>query len=455
MVAATQRSSRKQAMASDEDTIFALSSAPGRAAVAIIRISGARARAVGTVFGCALPSPREIGLRKLRDGTRMIDQALVLVFDKPHSYTGEDVVELQIHGGRSVYDSVILCLVERAGFRFAEPGEFSRRAVLNGRLDLTAAEAVNDLVNAETEAQRQLALTQLDGGLAGKFEAWAHNILQVRAHIEAYIDFPDEEMPLTVIEKLTESLAISLGSMGSFLDDKHKGERLRDGLRIAVIGPPNAGKSTLINWLADREVAIVSKHAGTTRDVIEVHLDLGGYPVVVADTAGLRAGGDEVEIEGMRRARDWADRADLRVLLLDATVRGLGDPIGHGLVDGDLVLVNKVDLVDRVPDWPGSLPVSMARGDGLVQALERLTTLAREMMDVGGQPMMTRTRHRAALLRCRESVERALGGLNAEVSPEIVAEDLRVAADDLGRVTGRVDVEALLDVVFRDFCIGK
>ena len=442
-------------MASDDDTIFALSSAPGRAAVAIIRISGPRARAVGTVFGCSMPSPREIGLRKLRDGARMIDQALVLVFDKPNSYTGEDIVELQIHGGRSVYDSVVSCLVERAGFRFAEPGEFSRRAVLNGRLDLTAAEAVNDLVNAETEAQRQLALTQLEGGLAEKYEGWAHDILRVRAHLEAYIDFPDEEIPPTVIEKLTETLAIIQGSMALFLDDQHKGERLRDGLRIAVVGPPNAGKSTLINWLADREVAIVSRHAGTTRDVIEVHLDLGGYPVVVADTAGLRVGGDEVEIEGMRRARDWAGRADLRVLVLDAAAKGLGDPDGLGLGGGDLVLINKIDLVDRVPDWPGSFAVSMARGDGLVAALERLTTLAREMMDVGGQPVMTRARHRAALLGCRESVERALIGLNAGVSPEIAAEDLRVAADDLGRVTGRVDVEALLDVVFRDFCIGK
>jgi tRNA modification GTPase len=262
-------------------------------------------------------------------------------------------------------------------------------------------------------------------------------------------------MPLTVIEKLTENLTISLRLMGSFLDDQHKGERLRDGLRIAVVGPPNAGKSTLINWLADREVAIVSKHAGTTRDVIEVHLDLGGYPVVVADTAGIRVGGEELEIEGMRRARDWAGRADLRVLVLDASMGRLGGPIELGLGDADLVLVNKIDLVDRVPDWPGSFGVSITRGDGLAKALERLTTLARGMMDVGGQPVMTRARHRAALLRCRESVERALGGLNADVSPEIVAEELRVAADELGRVTGRVDVEALLDVVFRDFCIGK
>lgn len=450
-------------MRSDEDTIIALSTAPGRAAVAILRVSGPGARDAGSILEFEMPRSRVAGLRTLRDGGQDLDQALVLYFKAPGSYTGEDVVELQIHGGRAVYDSVVSVLTRQSGFRFADPGEFSRRAVLNGRLDLTEAEAVNDLIQAETEAQRALALRQMGGGLSGVFEGWAGRLLRSRAHLEAYIDFPDEELPDDVIETLSRELRDIVGSMTRFMDDDRRGERLRSGMRIAVVGPPNAGKSSFVNWLTERDIAIVSEHAGTTRDVIEAHLDLGGYPVTVADTAGLRAGGDVVELEGMRRARAWSEGADLRILVVDATVARDFDPGGFGFQVGDVILLNKIDLTGGCDGAGGTLlgveegvfPVSLASGEGLSDVLARMSRVAREKMDVSTGPVLSRARHRDALSRCVVNVRNGLFGLRKAVELEMVAEDLRLACDDLGRICGRVDVEDVLDVVFREFCIGK
>jgi tRNA modification GTPase len=450
-------------MQSDEDTIFALSTAPGRAAVAIIRVSGPKSRSVAVALGFTMPLPRVVGLKWLRDNGRILDQSVVLWFENPSSYTGEDLVELQVHGGRAVYDSVISVLARQSSFRYADPGEFSRRAVLNGRLDLTEAEAVNDLVNAETEAQRDLAIRQLEGSLSRVFDKWASSILRIRAHLEAYIDFPDEDLPDEVAHDLTADLTSTLSSMRAFLDDERRGERLRSGLRIAVVGPPNAGKSTFVNWLTDRDVAIVSEEAGTTRDVIEVHLDLAGFPVTVADTAGLRAGGGAVEIEGMKRARDWASSADLRILVMDCTRIHDFVPGDFETRDGDLVLFNKVDLVSAVrQEELGSAAlandnfrISMPVGTGLGDVLSWMAREARARMDVSTGPVISRARHRAALVACVGGVERGLLGLEERIEPEIVAENLRLASDDLGRICGRVDVEDLLDVVFRDFCIGK
>lgn len=451
-------------MRSDEDTIFAPATAPGRAAVGIIRVSGIGARRLGDIFDFALPKPRRAGLRTLHLESRQLDQALVLFFPGPGSYTGEDLVELQIHGGRAVYDSILDGLAGEKGFRFAEPGEFSRRAVLNGRLDLIEAEAVNDLVNAETEAQRDLALTQLRGSLSRVFEGWATNLTRGRAHLEAYIDFPDEDLPDEIAELLAMDLAKISAEMAGFLDDDRRGERLRDGMRIAVVGPPNAGKSSFVNWLAQRDVAIVSEQAGTTRDVIEVHLNLSGYPVIVADTAGVRESADKVEAEGIRRARAWSEQSDLRILVLDAMFGGDGDPFGYGVKEGDLVLLNKIDLLkadgslvsaptrDRRPLW---VPVSMVTGEGLGDVMDRLSSIARDRMNISSRPVLSRARHRSALRSCLDALNRSVEGIATNVELEIVAENLRIAADGLGRVTGRVDVEDLLDVVFRDFCIGK
>ena len=438
-----------------EDTIFALASGPGRSAVAVLRISGAQAGRVGETLGFVLPGHREAAVRILKHGDRRIDQALVLFFQGPASYTGEDVVELHLHGGRAVRDAVVSVLDARSDYRMAEPGEFTRRALVNNRLDLTAAEAVNDLVNAETEAQRAQALQQLQGGLARKFERWAHGILGMLAHIEAYIDFPDEDIPDSVLCSITGTVVATHRAMLDYLSDERRGERLRGGLRIAVVGPPNVGKSSFVNWLSERDVAIVSEQAGTTRDVIEVHLDLGGYPVIVADTAGLRDGGDSIEAEGMRRARDWAERADLRVLILDSTSADGFDAQQAWIQTNDLVLLNKIDRGNKRTCKPGWIEMSVTRGDGLDQVVESLTAVARRMMDVGSQPAMTRERHRAALRDGIEALGRAAAGLSAGVGSELVAEDLRTATDALGRVTGRVDVEAILDIIFRDFCIGK
>ena len=450
-------------MRSDEDTIVALATAPGRAAVAIIRISGQRASEIGPLLGFKMPSPRRAAVRKLRRGDVELDQALVVFFQSPGSYTGEDLVELQIHGGRAVYDSVLSALLGSDFCRYAEAGEFSRRAVLNGRLDLTEAEAVNDLVNAETEAQRDLALMQLGGSLRDISDDWSEKLTGIRAHLEAYIDFPDEDIPTDILEGFGIGLAELIKAMTAFLDDGRRGERLREGMRIAVVGPPNAGKSSFVNWLAERDVAIVSEQAGTTRDVIEVHLDLNGFPVTVADTAGLRDGGGSIEIEGMRRARNWAKDADLRVLVLDVTEPGQHDPLMHGLRDEDLILLNKTDLLEGTgakgrPTFPkrwNVKEVSVATGVGLEEAERKISQTARALMDVAGKPTISRARHRAALRECVDNLENARLDLECGTEPEIVAEVMRRAADALGRVTGRVDVESLLDVVFRDFCIGK
>ncbi len=445
-------------MSSYEDTIFAPATAPGRAAIAIVRVSGPDAAAVASLFGFTMPPDREARLRALRDGDRNIDRAMVLWFRGPESYTGEDLVELHLHGGRAVCDGVLAALSRAANFRFAMPGEFSKRAVLNGRLDLTAAEAVNDLVNAETEAQRVQALWQLEGGLAAQFDAWTTKLTRNRAHLEAYIDFPEDDVPLEVMAGIAGDLAEILQSMKAFLHDNRRGERLRDGFRVAVVGPPNAGKSSFVNWLSERDVAIVTELAGTTRDVIEVHLDLGGFPVIVADTAGLRESDDRIETIGMKRALDWARSADLRILLCDATDLDAvsGQDFGLTVQAPDLVVFNKTDLVTS--DWrpkAGSLAMSLIVGEGLEDVLQHLTGAVRSMLDMSAGPTMTRVRHRAALEAGIDGLETALVNLGDGSGPEIIAEQLRLAAVALGGVTGAAGVEELLDVVFRDFCIGK
>jgi len=433
------------------DTIFALATAPGRSGVAVIRVSGPLAEAgIRHLTGSEAPSERKAAVRTLFDlstGER-IDTGIVLFFRGPHSYTGENIAEFQIHGGRAVQAALLSALAKLPGFRPAEAGEFTRRAVENGRLDLTQAEAIADLVFAETDAQRRLALRQHDGELSELYEGWRSRLIRAAAWIEASIDFADEDIPQDALAKSRQEISEVRAEIIAHLNDGRRGEILRDGLQIAVIGSPNVGKSSLVNALARRDVAIVSEQPGTTRDVIEVHLDLGGYSVILADTAGLRQSSDGVEQEGMRRARARAESADLRILLLDGTAgeEGSGIPGSRG---DDIVVWNKADLAASKTK-PG-LWVSAKTGEGLADLVELLSKEAAKRVSGGEGPILTRARYRYALEEAAES----LGFVPPTVQPELSAEHVRRALRAIGRITGRVDLDELLDVVFRDFCIGK
>jgi len=428
------------------DTIYALASGRGRAGVAVIRVSGPQAdEALVALSRAELVNERRVIVRTVVGKTNdtIIDRALVLRFTAPRSYTGENVVEFHVHGGPAVISTLLGELGGLPGLRLAEPGEFTRRAVENGRLDLTQAEAIADLVDAETEAQRQQAVRQLEGGLGQLYEKWRGRLIRCAAWIEASIDFPDEEIPPDALESSRRDITIIANEMQSHLNDGRRGEILRDGLHVAVIGAPNAGKSSLVNALAQRDVAIVSDIPGTTRDVLEVRLNLKGYPVVLSDTAGLREARDPIEAEGVRRAEARAKAADLRLLVLDGS-----EPYRTGRWEGDIEVRSKADLVRERGD---GLWVSAKTGEGLAQLIDLLAEHAQGRMDVTEAPALSRARHRLAI----ETAERHLRDAIAASAPELAAEHLRVALREIGRITGRVDLDELLDVVFRDFCLGK
>ena len=451
-------------MPSSPETIFAPTSAPGRAAVAIIRLSGPACTSVcQRLTGRPPPAARRAALRRLRDPESLedLDRSLVIWCPGPASFTGEDVLELQVHGSRAVLAALLDGLAGLPGLRPAEPGEFSRRAFLNGRLDLTAAEGLADLIAAETRAQAQQALRQLDGALGRLYDDWRQRLLQALARLEAAIDFaPDEaDVPEGLPALVEPEIGQLSAEIAAHLADRGRGERLREGLTIAVLGPPNAGKSSLVNRLARRDVAIVTAEPGTTRDVLEVHLDLQGYPVTVLDTAGLREAADAIEAEGVRRARARAERADLRLLLFDGALWPTLDATTLALADERaLCVVNKADLlplpaVMRVAERP-ALPLSCRTGEGFDRLLEALGEAAAEHMAPGSSPLPTRSRHRAALRAALESLERFRTAPDgAELA--LLAEDLRLAARALGRLTGRVGVDDILDLIFSEFCIGK
>jgi tRNA modification GTPase len=400
--------------------------------------------------GLDIPKDRQAVLRTFRGRNgQAIDQGLLLWFGAPNSLTGEDVAEFQVHGGRAIVEALAAELAA-SGCRPAEPGEFTRRAVEHGKFDLTQAEAVADLVAAETEAQLRQAFRQKEGVLGALYEGWRAELVRALAWAEAAIDFSEEDLPdvLADARRIANSV---LSTIMAHLDDARRGELVREGLFLTVIGPPNAGKSSLVNALAGRDVAIVSETAGTTRDVIEVRMDLGGYAVILADTAGLREVGEGVEAEGVRRALARAESADLVLLLLDGSAT---DPIGNmpkNMVNNPFMTVwNKADL-----PWPArreGLRLSLKTGEGLDALIEAITAKAKERLEVAGDiPVLTRPRHRYALGEAAAALERAA----AAREPELFAEDLRLALRSLGRITGRVDVEELLDTIFRDFCIGK
>ena len=429
----------------EQDTIFAIASGAGRAAVAVLRVSGPGSAFIIESLCGSRPAARRVSLRRLRDGTgAVLDQALVLWLPGPGTYTGEDCAELHLHGGRAVREAVSEALVA-LGARPAEAGEFTRRAFLNGRMDLTEAEAVADLVEAETSAQRTQALRQMEGALGALYAGWAGRLRILLAQQEALIDFPDEDLPPDVEAGVRAEMEALLGEVRAHLDDGGRGERLREGLVFAMSGAPNVGKSSLVNALAGRDVAIVSPAAGTTRDAIETRVVLGGVPVTLVDTAGLRESEDPVEAEGVRRARARAEAADLVVAVVDAS-----ELVQPEVREGSRVLVvaNKSDLA---AGDGADVAVSALTGAGLEVLRERLAAVARELTAGEGPPPLTRARHRAALT---EAAYRLRTAATADL-PELRAEDLRLAMRAIGRVTGAVGVEDILDVVFAQFCIGK
>lgn len=447
------------------ETIYALASGAGRSGVAVIRVSGPQAgAALRALSGRDLPKPREAALQRLRHPQTgdVLDDALVLWFRGPASFTGEDVVELHVHGGLAVIDGVLAALSGLSGLRLAEAGEFTHRAFDNAKLDLTQVEGLADLIEAETEAQRKQALRQSEGELGRLYDGWRDQLVRAMAHFEAELDFSDEELPEDLHLAVVQGVRDLRDTLASHLADGRQGERLRAGVRLAIIGPPNAGKSSLMNALARREAAIVSDIAGTTRDVVEVHLNLAGYPLLVADTAGLRESGDVIEQEGVRRARSWAETADIKLAVFDGSALPALDPTTRDLLETDtLVAVNKADAaagafpaeIDGHAVWP----LSVKTGQGLDDLLARLGDMvaARCRSAVDG-PSPTRARHRESLTRTLDALDRFLSRDNpSHLGAELEAEDLRLAARELGRITGRVDVEDLLDVIFRDFCIGK
>lgn len=465
-------------MTDDRDTIFALSSGRLPAAIAVVRVSGPQAADAVMALARRVPVPRQAMLARLREpglesgaghaagADEPIDDALVLWFPGPRSETGEDTAEFQLHGGPAVVAAMLAALGRVPGLRLAEPGEFTRRAFGNGKLDLTRVEGLADLIGAETEAQRRQAFRQLNGLLGGRAERWRARLIEALALVEALIDFPDEGgVPQDLLRPALKIAAELEGEIRGILGDGHRGERLREGLTVAIAGPVNVGKSSIINILAGRSAAIVSPHAGTTRDVIEVHLDLAGYPVTVLDTAGERETADPVEQEGVRRARERSAAADLVLWVADAAaIDPPGPPATLEGPHGPAVWVvwNKCDLVEGDSGRDRGIAgrsgaeyrVSAHTGAAFDTLLSGLADYAARFFATNESSIVTRERHRIVLTSCAEALERARteGDTGRE---DIVAEELRLATRALGRLSGRVDVEDVLDVIFREFCIGK
>jgi len=449
-----------------DHTIYAVSTGRGRSGIAVIRISGPCCNATVETVAQGVPEPRKAVLRWLCDpdtGERL-DQGLVLWMPGPSSFTGEDSAEFHVHGGSAVVSAILAVLGRLDGLRPAGPGEFTRRAFSNGKLDLTQVEGLADLINAESEAQRRQALRQTQGVIAQAYENWRRELLHCLAYFEAEIDFPDEsDVPADVTSALNRALGDLRASIERSLNDERRGERLRDGLQVVIAGRPNVGKSSLLNALAQRDAAIVSETAGTTRDVVEVHMDLKGYPVVLADTAGLRETGDTVEHEGVARARVRLEDADLVLWVTDPEDVIDDRPSDIAACAHVIEVLNKSDLLGEsggrhgltvAPDGDETrTAISVKTGDGLGDLISLVAARAGDAFCDGENSVVTRERHRKALQDCLAHLAAAQSGW--ESGAELVAEDLRLAARALGRVTGRVDVEDLLDLIFRDFCIGK
>tara|TARA_B100000700_G_scaffold94818_1_gene106906 strand:- start:58 stop:1389 length:1332 start_codon:yes stop_codon:yes gene_type:complete len=442
-------------------TIFALSSGPGISGVAVIRVSGKNTvQVIKKLTGSKLPSPRVATLKKFNKngGKELIDEGVIIWFPGPNSYTGEDLAEFHVHGSRAVIKAMHLAISKIKNCRLAEPGEFTKRAFQNGRINLLKAESIADLISSETEIQRKQALKIMSGKSSDKFNSWRDKLLKALSHIEAKIDFPDEDLPKNIINEIQKTSSDVLNEIKKTLNDEKVGERIREGFKIAILGPPNSGKSSLLNYLSKRDVAIVSQIAGTTRDVIEAHLNLDGYPVIVSDTAGIRSSKNEIEKKGIKIALKRAEDADLKLVIVSAKNVDFTSVLKELLKKNAILVVNKSDLVkgkinSKFKKYEHVL-ISIKKDSNLNKLIVKIKSKLKSKFTTTQNILITRERHRQNLINCVQHLEKFQKKKSAQDFDK-AAEDLRLATRHLGMIVGKVDVEELLGSIFNDFCIGK
>jgi len=442
-------------------TIYALSSGPGISGIAVIRVSGKNtAEVVKKLTGAELPRPRVATLKKFNKngGKELIDEGVIIWFPAPNSYTGEDLAEFHVHGSRAVINAMHSAISKIKNCRLAEPGEFTKQAFQNGRINLLKAESIADLISSETEIQRKQALKIMSGKSADKFNSWREKLLKILSHVEAKIDFPDEDLPKKIITEVQKTSNSVLTEIKKTLDDQNVGERIREGFKIAIIGPPNSGKSSLLNYLSKRDVAIVSKIAGTTRDVIETHLNLDGYPVIVSDTAGIRSSKNEIEKKGIKIALNRAEDADLKLVIVSAKNVDITAVLKDLLTKNAILVVNKLDLIKGKLNSKFKkyehISISINKGLNLNKLISKIKSKLKNKFTTSEDILITRERHRQNLVNCVQHLEK-FKKKNSAQDFDKAAEDLRLATRYLGMIVGKIDVEELLGSIFNDFCIGK
>ena len=442
-------------------TIFALSSGPGASGIAVIRVSGKKtAEVIKKITGEKLPRPRVATLKKFNKngGKEMIDEGVIIWFPAPNSYTGEDLAEFHVHGSRAVIKAMHTSISKIKNCRLAEPGEFTKRAFQNGRINLLKAESIADLISSETEIQRKQAVKIMSGKSADRFNSWREKLLKNLSHVEAKIDFPEEDLPNNIIKKIQKTSNEIVKEIKKTLDDQKVGERIREGFKIAIVGPPNSGKSSLLNYLSKRDVAIVSEIAGTTRDVIETHLNLDGYPVIVSDTAGIRSSKNEIEKKGIKIALKRAEDADLRLIIVSAKNLDFTVVLKDLLTKKAILVVNKTDLIKKKLNSKFKkyehVLISIKKGSNLNKLITKIKSKLKNKFTTSEDILITRERHRQNLINCVHHLEK-FQKMKSSRDFDKAAEDLRLATRHLGMIVGKVDVEELLGSIFNDFCIGK
>ena len=442
-------------------TIYALSSGPGTSGVAVIRVSGKNtAQVIKKLTGSDLPAPRVATLKKFnKNGEKeLIDEGVLIWFPGPNSYTGEDLAEFHVHGSRAVIKAMHLAISKIKNCRLAEPGEFTKRAFQNGRINLLKAESIADLISSETEIQRRQAVKIMTGKTSDKFNSWREKLLKILSHVEAKIDFPDEDLPKNIVKEIQNTSNNVLYEIKKTLNDHKVGERIREGFKIAIVGPPNSGKSSLLNYLSKRDVAIVSEIAGTTRDVIETHLNLDGYPVIVSDTAGIRSSKNEIEKKGIKIALKRAQDADLRLVIISSKNVDFTCVLKDLLTENAILVINKSDLIkkklsSKLKKYEHVL-ISIKEDKNLNKLIGKIKSKLKNKFTTTENILITRERHRQNLINCAQHLEKFKMKKSAQDFDK-AAEDLRLATRHLGMIVGKVDVEELLGSIFNDFCIGK